>query len=57
MNTQEKLFNPNLVYAGNVSYILYDYPIRSENLEQLTTNNETAKNLLKMDICTYYVGL
>lgn len=57
MNSSEQLFNPNLVYTGNASEILKDYPKRSHNLEQLTQNNESAKNLNKNFIKDGYMYL
>lgn len=57
MNSSEQLFNSNLVYTGNASETLKDYPKRSHNLEQLTQNNESAKNLNKNFIKDGYMYL
>lgn len=57
MNILEHLFNPNYVFNGNASEILKNYPKRSQNLEQLTPNNESAKNLNKKFIKDNYMYL
>lgn len=45
IQTSENLFNPNLVFMGDVSEILVDYPERSKCLEEKTENPMAGKNL------------
>lgn len=45
VQTSENLFNPNLVFTGDVSKVLEGYPERSKNLEVGTDNPIAAKNI------------
>lgn len=42
-----ELFNPNLVFTGDIELALSDYPVRSKNLEIYANAEVNAKNLNK----------
>lgn len=45
MNSSENLFNPNLVFEGNINNFLEGYPIRSKALERFASEGMSSKDL------------